>query len=295
MSKILSYGSLNLDYVYEVEHFVTPGETISSKNMILNCGGKGLNQTVAASRAGGCVFHAGKIGNNGATLKDFLLKENVNINYLRDSKLPNGHAIIQVDKTGQNSILLFAGSNQDQKEYEIDEALSYFEAGDYLILQNEINEIPYLIEKGRERGLNVVFNPSPITAQIKDYPINKVSLLILNEIEGFELSGEQDPYKIIEVLFNKYRCNILLTLGKKGAMYYDGLKITEHGIYNTTVVDTTAAGDTMNGFFIAMLSQGKSPSKALELASKASSIAVSRNGAAQSIPTINEVEKMNFK
>lgn len=291
MNKIICYGSLNIDYVYMVEHFVTPGETISSKNMIVNCGGKGLNQSVAAARAGGCVFHAGKIGNNGAALKKFLLEETIDIKYLRESSLPNGHAIIQVDESGQNSILLFSGSNQDQNKAEIDETLACFEAGDYLILQNEINEIPYLIETAHKNGLKVVFNPSPITPEIKDYPIDKISLLILNEIEGFELSGQKEPSKMIEKLYNKYGCHILLTLGKKGAMYYDGSKTVEHGIYNTKVVDTTAAGDTMNGYFVALLSQGRPVSDALCIASKASSIAVSRKGAAQSIPTIKEVEQ----
>jgi len=201
LSKILNYGSLNLDYVYEVEHFVTPGETITSENLIVNFGGKGLNQSVAASRAGSCVFHAGKIGNNGADLKKFLSKENIDTKYLRESDLPNGHAIIQVDKSGQNSILLFAGSNQDQKKWEIDETLSFFEQGDYLILQNEINEIPYLIQMAHNKGMYVVFNPSPITSKIKEYPMDKVSLIILNEIEGYELSQKKEPLKIVEVLF----------------------------------------------------------------------------------------------
>ena len=282
---------MNLDYVYAVEHFVTPGETIASESMIVNFGGKGLNQSVAATRAGSCVFHAGKIGNNGADLKKFLSDENIDIRFLRESDFPNGHAIIQVDRSGQNSILLFPGSNQDQKKSEIDETLSFFEQGDYLILQNEINEIPYLIEMAHNKGINVVLNPSPITSKIKEYPIDKVSLIILNEIEGYELSQNKEPLKIVEVLFDRYGCNILLTLGKQGAIYFDGSEIFSHGIYNTEVVDTTAAGDTMNGFFVALISQGRSPSEALHIASKASSIAVSRKGAAQSIPTLREVEK----
>lgn len=293
MNKILCYGSLNLDYVYEVEHFVEPGETLASKNMKLHCGGKGLNQSIAAARAGGQVYHAGKLGSNGEPLKELLKNEGIDISYLRNSDLPNGHAIIQVDSSGQNSILLYAGSNHDQTKSEIDETLKDFSDCDYLILQNEINELPYLIEKAYEKKLTVVFNPSPITEELFKYPIDKVSLLILNETEGKELSNKTEPEEIINALYEKFGTDVLLTLGKDGAVYYNGDEKIYQGVYKTKIVDTTAAGDTITGCFIQMLASGKSPKEALMLASKAAAITISRAGAAPSIPTLKEVNEFS--
>ena len=112
MKRILNFGSLNLDYVYAVEHFVAPGETISSSRRDLNCGGKGLNQSIALAKAGAKVCHAGKIGSDGGRLKTLLESYGVDTAYLKESEGPNGHAIIQVDKAGQNCILLFPGSNR---------------------------------------------------------------------------------------------------------------------------------------------------------------------------------------
>lgn len=291
MNKILCYGSLNLDYVYEVEHFVAPGETLASKNMKLHCGGKGLNQSIAAARAGGQVYHAGKLGSNGEPLKELLKSEGIDVRYLRSSALPNGHAIIQVDSSGQNSILLYAGSNHDQTKSEIDETLKDFSDGDYLILQNEINELPYLIETAFKKNLTVVFNPSPITKELFKYPINKISLLILNETEGKELSNKTEPEEIINALYEKFGTDVLLTLGKDGAVYYNGCEKIYQGVYETKIVDTTAAGDTMTGYFIQMLASGKTPEQALMLASKAAAITISRAGAAPSIPTLKEVNE----
>lgn len=293
MNKILCYGSLNLDYVYAVEHFVNPGETLASDSLVIHCGGKGLNQSIAAVRAGGKVYHAGKIGNNGDMLKDFLSAEGVDLSFLSQCDTPNGHAIIQVDTTGQNCILLFAGSNFMQTREEIDKALEGFDSEDYLILQNEINEIPYIIEKASEKGMKIVLNPSPITPSLFNFPLDKVTLLVLNETEGEALSGKTEPKEITRKLYEKYGAKILLTLGKDGAVYFDGNEEIYQGIYNTAVVDTTAAGDTFTGYFVQLLASGMSPASALDNASKASAITVSRAGAAPSIPTLDEVK--NYK
>ena len=136
MAKILNYGSLNLDYVYNVPHFVSAGETLSSYNMEVICGGKGLNQSIALARGGPRVIHAGKIGFNGGMLENILKENNVDTSYLLKDEKENGHAIIQVDKTGQNCILLFSGSNGKIEKDEIDSTLENFEKGDYIILQN---------------------------------------------------------------------------------------------------------------------------------------------------------------
>ena len=187
--------------------------------------------------------------------------------------------------------MLYAGSNHDQTKSEIDETLKDFSKGDYLILQNEINELPYLIEKAYEKNLTVVFNPSPITEELFKYPIDKISLLILNETEGKELSNKTEPEEIINALYEKFGTDVLLTLGKDGAVYYNGNEKIYQGVYETKIVDTTAAGDTMTGYFIQMLASGKIPKEALMLASKAAAITISHAGAAPSIPTLKEVNE----
>lgn len=296
MAKILNFGSLNLDYVYNVPHFVTAGETLSSYNMEVICGGKGLNQSVALSRAGAEVYHAGKIGVNGNILKEMLEQNNVNTTYLLTDASENGHAIIQVEKSGQNCILLFSGSNGKVYENEIDACLKGFNKGDYIVLQNEISNVPYIIEKAYEKGLFVVLNPSPITDNILSYPIDKVSLLILNEVEGKALTNEDDPQKIIDVLLTKYKgIKVLLSLGTKGSVYAADSKRIKVGIFKAKAVDTTAAGDTMLGFFTALISKGTDEKEALILATKASALAVSKKGAAPSIPTLEEAKACTFE
>ena len=291
MPKILSYGSLNLDYVYHVPHFVAPGETLSPTGRDLNCGGKGLNQSIAAARAGGTVFHAGKIGPDGQLLADILKDSGVDISLVSVSDGPSGHAIIQVEPNGQNCILLYGGSNQEITREETDRALAAFGPGDYLILQNEINGLDYIMEQAAQRGISIVFNPSPIDENITSLPLRLVSLLVLNEIEGAALAGGcQEEEGILEALRRQFpACRILLTLGSRGSVYDDGTCRLRQGVYKVTAVDTTAAGDTFTGYFVACLAAGTSPKECLDLATRASALAVSRPGAAPSIPTMEEV------
>lgn len=291
MPKILNYGSLNLDYVYGVEHFVQPGETLSSKSYAINCGGKGLNQSVACARAGGRVFHAGKIGAEGTRLKEELEKNDVDTSFLMQSADSNGHAIIQVNAQGNNCILLFAGSNHQIRTEEIDACLEHFGKGDYLILQNEINHISYIIDKAYERGMYIVLNPSPITEELQEYPLNKVSLFILNEVEGRALSGNMEKGKILKTLKEKYpQAAILLTLGEEGGIYAGEEGMIKQNAYQIDAVDTTAAGDTFTGYFVAIRAAGGSVEEALDTASKAAAIACMHKGAAASIPMLSEVK-----
>ncbi len=293
MSKILNYGSLNIDYTYLVTNFVKSSETVAAKKLTVSCGGKGLNQSVAAAKAGAVVYHAGKVGIDGEQLKSFLQNSNVHTDFLMQGVNPSGHAIIQVDQKGNNCILTYSGSNHEISESEIDACLSQFEQGDYLMLQNEINAIPYILEKAFEQGLEIVFNPSPITEQLTTYPLDKVSIFVLNEIEGQCLSGETEPNAILTILHSKYpNAKIVLTLGEKGSIYFDGVEKVEQDIYKVKAIDTTAAGDTFTGYLIAALTEGKSPKAAMKSASIAAGIVVSKIGAAQSIPSLDEVEKV---
>lgn len=298
MNRILNFGSLNIDKVYTMPHIVRPGETLSSDNLSLFCGGKGLNQSIALKRAGGNVFHAGKIGKDGDMLKSELLKNEIDITYLKETDGYSGHAIIQVERKGQNCILLFGGANKEITPEMADEVLDNFDSGDIIVCQNEINDMPLLLKKAKDRGIPVALNPSPIDESILSCDLNAISYLLVNEIEGEDFTGEKEPEKICRALLKKAPdLKIVLTIGKDGVIYCDKDNFLLHGIFDVEVVDTTAAGDTFLGFFIACVLDGNGESKtqqikkALKIASAASSIAVSKSGAAPSIPTLKEVEE----
>ena len=290
--KFLNFGSLNLDFVYDVEHFVRPGETISSAALNTFSGGKGLNQSVALSRAGAQTYHGGCIGKDGQVLLDGLRAAGADVSFVRVLKsCRTGHAIIQVDPSGQNCILLFGGANQAVTDVQIEETLSRFGAGDFLLLQNEINGLEQLMEKAAEKGIRIAFNPSPIDGKISQLPLEKVEFFLLNEIEGAVLGGGNRPEEILEGLKKRYpKAKIVLTLGKEGALYFDGEKTFFQPIFPVKVMDTTAAGDTFTGYFLEAVSRGLPGDVCLKRAAAASAIAVSRKGASPSIPDGAEVD-----
>ena len=291
--KILNYGSLNIDYTYSVDHFVRGGETMSSEEIHVFSGGKGLNQSIALSKSGAEVWHAGAIGTGDG---DFLIRQlkeaGVNTEYISVLDGKTGHAIIQKAKDGGNCILLFGGANQQITREMVDGVMDHFEKGDYLVLQNEISEIGYIMERAREKGMVLVFNPSPMDDKISTYPLEYVDYFLLNEIEAGDICGEQGSgEELLQKLSDKFPASkIVLTLGGDGSLYRDGQRILTQGIYKVPVVDTTAAGDTFTGFLIGGLVQGLDAGEALDLAAKAAAIAVSRPGAAPSIPSREEVE-----
>jgi ribokinase len=290
--KILNFGSLNVDYFYQVEHLVLPGETISSDNLRITTGGKGLNQSIALSKAGIKPFHGGAIGKtDGAMLKDFLVNNGVNVDFVEVFPGSSGHAIIQVDQYGQNCIVLFGGANQQIDHAFTDRVLSNFDNGDILLLQNEISSTAYIMEMAYKRGMKIYFNPSPANSKLSEYPLHYVDTLILNEVEGEQLAGQNNVNYILDSLISKYpTTKIVLTLGERGVAYGDKDKREYCGIYKNTVVDTTAAGDTFTGYFIGCVAKGMDIKYSLKFASAAASITVSRLGAACSIPSLEEVE-----
>ncbi len=295
MARILNFGSLNIDYVYHVDHFVAPGETISSFSREVNCGGKGLNQSIALAASGATVLHAGKIGPDGKILTDLLESSGVSTALVDISGGPSGHAIIQVDKNGQNSIILFSGANHEILPEMITCALDHLEPGDTIVLQNEISRIPEIMSLASALGIRIVFNPSPITPEMEDYPLELVSMFVLNEIEGEALSGTSDFSAMPDALRERFPgATFLLTFGSRGSVYVTSDRIIKYGIHKAPVVDTTAAGDTILGFFTGLTAGGTDPEKALEIATKAAAITVSRKGAAPSIPTLEEAEACPF-
>lgn len=284
--RILNFGSLNVDKSYKVAHFVRPGETLASDLLTECCGGKGLNQSVALANAGAEVVHAGKIGADGQMLIDCLNGFHVDTSLVGvDRTVATGHAIIQIDSSGQNSIILFSGANGAIRSADIDAALAEFGPGDYLLLQNEISGIAELIDKAFEKGLFIVLNPSPMNDALKACDLDKVGMFILNEIEGAELSGAAAPEDILDQMLMRYpAAKIVLTLGENGAWYADCAGRIYQAACNCPVVDTTAAGDTFTGYFLCCLLEGKTPAEALGIASKASALAIGKKGASPSIP-----------
>ncbi|MEA4914079.1 MAG: ribokinase [Christensenella sp.] len=290
MARILNFGSLNLDQVYRVDAFVQPGETKSSLSLETHCGGKGLNQSVAAARAGAEVWHAGLIGCDGDMLYDKLNENGVNCTLLERSGGVSGHAIIQVDNKGQNCILLYGGTNQALTEEAIDRALAAFGSEGLVLVQNETNLVGTIIEKAHEKGLQVAINASPMDEKILTYPLELVDWLVVNEIEGAAIANCEFEVDILPQLAKRYSSmNVLLTLGKRGAICARGQERATSGIYSVKVVDTTAAGDTFLGYFLTEALDGKSLSDALNLATAASSLCVQVMGASDSVPLRSEV------
>ena len=290
--KVLNFGSLNLDYVYSVEHIVQPGETISSTRLEVFPGGKGLNQSVALARAGVEVCHAGNIGADGGLLLQSCQENGVDTRHIRQVKERSGNAIIQVSAEGQNSIVLFGGANRANEKQHVDNVLAHFGKGDLLLLQNEINLLDYMVDKAAEKEMIIALNPSPYDSAVERCDLGKVDIFLLNEVEGGQITGCSDPEGILGCLGKKYpKAKTVLTLGKDGVAYGIGDAVYRHGIYDLPVVDTTAAGDTFTGYFLAAVTQDAAPQAALELASLASSLAVSRKGAVPSIPWKREVEE----
>ncbi len=289
--KILDFGSLNYDYVYGVEHVVVPGETISSRDMEIFCGGKGLNQAIAAARAGAEVHMAGMVGEDGQLFMDICKENGIDVSYLKQVPGKSGHAIIQLDKNGQNSILLYGGSNRKiTKEY-VDEVLTGFSKGDLLLLQNEINMLDYIIDKAYEKGMRILLNPSPYDEKLAACDLTKISVFLINEIEGEQITKEKEPEKMLDVLEEKYPgAGIMLTLGSKGSVYANKGKRYRQDIFKVKAVDTTAAGDTFTGYFAASVLKGMPMEEILRKCAKASAIAVSKKGASDSIPKEEEVD-----
>lgn len=288
--KILNFGSLNLDYVYRVDHILIPGETQTSICRNIFCGGKGLNQSIALARAGCQIYHAGMIGDEGEILRKTCQENGVNTEFIKQISGPSGHTIIQVDQNGQNCILLFSGANRMITKEFVDTVFSKFHKNDVILLQNEINQLDYIIDRAYKKQMMIILNPSPFDSKLDSCDLSKVNLFLVNEIEGFQITGKKNPEEILKKMKELYpNAKVVLTLGGDGALYQDGEKIYCQETYKVDTVDTTAAGDTFTGYFISSVIEGIPVEEGLQLAAKAAAIAVSRSGATASIPWKNEV------
>ena len=291
--KILNYGSMNIDRFYTVPHTVQPGETILARGMTIYCGGKGLNQSIAISKAGGEIYHAGVLGEDGDILLDALKRHRVDTSHIRRVEGASSHTVIQVDDQGQNCIIVCPGDHVRVTDADIDEVLASFSVGDMIILQNELDNTPTIMRKAAQRGLLPVFNPSPVNDALASYPLACVRWFIMNELEGAAITGETEPEKILAAMAKLYpKASVVLTLGSEGAYCVHEGQTYYQPAFKVKAVDTTAAGDTFTGYLVAGISRGKALPAVLRRAALASSITVSRKGAADSIPEWRELEQL---
>ena len=293
--KILNFGSMNLDHVYQVPHFSLPGESLSVTELKTGPGGKGLNQSIAMAKAGAKVYHGGCLGDGGAMLQKLLEENGVDTSLLCPVAEAQGHAIIQVAPNGENSILYYGGSNRCVTEAQIEATLAPFTKGDLLVLQNEIVLLPEIIEKAFAKGLTILLNPSPFDEVLQQVDFGKLDWLIINELEAGFLTGSQDPDQAWEVLHGRYpRLSVVITLGGAGSRAYQvhGDKVEKvcQDAFKVQAVDTTGAGDTFTGYFAAGLMRGDALEACMKTAAMAAAISVTRPGAASSVPMRAEVE-----
>ncbi len=288
--KIFNFGSLNIDHVYRVPHLVKPGETLASHDYQMFVGGKGLNQSIALARAGADVCHVGCIGKDGDVLRQVLEKNGVNTSLIERVDGPSGHAIIEVDSKGENSILLYGGANMKNNADSISKVFEHISEGEFVLMQNEINGIPQIIEQGNKLKCQIIFNPAPMSTEVMNYPLQKVDCFILNQSEAEAMTGYNEPNEMLRQLQKQFpHGKIVLTLGSRGAIYKDAKQQISIDAVLTEAFDTTGAGDTFIGYFLAEMCQKESIYRALKIASKAASHCIQRAGAADSIPFRNEL------
>ncbi len=289
---VINFGSINIDHVYQVEHFVQPGETLASSDYQMLLGGKGANQSIALAKAGSDVLHVGKINEHDALFKQTMIKSGIDCKFVECTESPTGHAIIQVTPSGENAIVLFGGANLELNEKDILYALDEANRSDWVLTQNETSSIEQVLRQSKEKGLQVAFNPAPMTDSVKHLPHDCIDLLIVNEVEAQEISDCSD----LDQMESYFRSNwphaeVIITLGKSGVRMLKAQETINVPSFVVEAVDTTAAGDTFIGYFMSSYCANGDAKSSLVRACAASAIAVTREGAAQSIPEAEEVNQ----
>ena len=290
---LYNYGSINIDHVYRVPHLVRPGETLASHGYRQVLGGKGANQSLAVARAGGNVTHWGRLGRADRWVLETLSAAGVDTASIELNAEPSGHALIQVDDHGENSIILHPGANHDFTDAQHTALLVTATEDDWLLLQNECNALGKLMASAADKGMQLTFNPAPMAANVLRLPLEHCRLLFLNRGEAAALV-ELDEHDAIERLLDALSrklpgSEIVLTLGGDGVCYQSDSQRLRLAAHRVAARDTTAAGDTFIGYYMAALQHAHDTRAALRLASAASALCVQREGAAPSIPVLSEV------
>lgn len=292
-AKLVNLGSVCIDNVYQVPNLSRSGETVLSSDYQIFPGGKGLNQSLAAAKAGVNVEHHGRAGADGSFLLDILRDSGVAVDGIEVSSGPSGHSVIQVDPDGQNAIVIVGGSNREITRQQIDHALSRVDRNDWLLLQNEINDLSYVLEKAAALDLNTAFNVAP-AARPNDYKLDNVDLLILNEVETQVLTQSTDLETATDELKRRFaQSTIVVTMGGQGLHYVSAAEPAKARQFlpatSVQAVDETAAGDAFVGYLMAGLIKEMPLIDALNFGSAAGALAVTKAGAASSIPRLSEV------
>lgn len=295
--RIFVVGSLNMDLVIKAPFMPDNGMTITGKEFMMNPGGKGGNQATAVAKMGGNAYMVGCVGDAfGNQLKNTLESYNVNIDFVKKTDCISSGVAMIVIVDGDNRIILDRGSNGCVKKELIDDALSLAEKGDYLVCQLEINDdgVLHAVKTAKGKGMITVLNPAPAKI-IDDEILKNCDYFIPNQSEcqfytGIYPNNMDDAKACFEILKSKGIKDVIITLGEKGSCYCGESGCCMIPCFKADVVDTTAAGDTYVGAFVAMLSEGKSIKEAMMIASKAASITVTRMGAQQSMPNRGEVK-----
>ncbi|OAZ91470.1 ribokinase [Halomonas sp. G11] len=291
---IFNFGSINIDHTYRVAYFVRPGETLESNEYSVGLGGKGVNQSLAIARAKGAVSHWGRVSSVDAWVMPELESAGVGVQDIELAVEPSGHAIIQIDERGENAILLFSGANHGFTQDRMAALIAQTAPGDTILIQNECNGLDQLIPLAVSHGCKVIFNPAPMTAKVASLPLEQCELLFFNRTEAaalLEMPVESNAADLLsrckEVLGD---VEVVLTLGSEGAWYQRNSETLFQPALKVKAIDTTAAGDTFVGYFLAARQAGLKPSQCLQRATAAAALAVQKRGAASSIPMAEEVD-----
>lgn len=296
--KILVVGSSNTDMVIKTHHFPAPGETILGGRFLMNAGGKGANQAIAAARLGGKVTFVGKIGNDifGKQAVQQLEDEGINVDFVSvDPENPSGVAMITVDQKGENSIVVASGSNGTLCPDDFDKALNELEDSEFVLMQLEIPvpTVEYIARKAVQKQKKVILNPAP-AAELSVELLQNLYLITPNETEaelltGIKVTNEKSTLKAATWLNEKGVEIVIITMGAAGAFLLENGKYEIIPAPKVEAVDSTAAGDTFNGALVVALSEGKTIQESIAFANMAASISVTRIGAQSSVPYRKEL------
>ena len=292
MPKLINIGSLCIDYVYSVTEIAKVGETVASPTMSVFPGGKGLNQSIAAAKAGIKVEHFGAVGADGFELVEFLQAAGVGVSNIVSLPGRTGHAVIQINSQGENSIVIAGGTNREIPQQIISNAVASAKGGGWILMQNETNDVSEIIQLASAADCKVALNLAPADAHVQSYNYALVDLLIVNELEAMAVSECTSVGEAFARLIATYPdMNLVLTLGRNGLRYYqtEGGISGDLGAFEVNVVDETAAGDTFVGYLLAGLVRGDSLRNVLLEASAAGALATTRSGAAPAVPELEEV------